>query len=348
MNFLNKIFNKATVELEPTTKKDVTDIYAVPGYTIRLNVDNSGNFKNDNKAYQLIDPENTDQVAATFPVDSFIYFVLDKLSDRVYGSPPITSIRQELISDIKASKNVEAGTNSIKAGVVCVPNAPKTLLKDVIDRFASLCKRNARTKIVAVNRDGKFLDLSNLNPKDNIEIQKWLISKANIFNIPLFKLGLSEAGSLNAREQRDDFKSMIEALVKYELDKLNAILLFSKLGWNDVEIVCPNFATKLDYERTRIAVRLVNGHIITPNEAREIYLGLPRSSDPKADEIQFPKVDSTETPSKEKSVSDEKEYENKKEKEVPDMLDEALKIQEARIKSKKEKILDQLLREEDK
>ena len=141
--------------------------------------------------------------------------------------------------------------------------------------------------------------MSNLNPKDNIELQRWLIKKANIWNIPPFKLGLAgEAGSLNAREQRDDFRVLIERLIKYELGKLNAILVTTKLGFEDVELYCPNLATKLSYERTRIAVRLINGRVITPNEARVEYLGLEPLKDPRADQLQIPEK-SEKTDSKE-------------------------------------------------
>ena len=149
-----------------------------------------------------------------------------------------------------------------------------------------MCKNDSRVKIVASSTDGKFLDWTNLNPKDTVDLQKWLLQKANIFNIPPFKLGLvADIGSLNAREQRDDFKALIEGIVKYELAKWNAILLRAKLKYDKIEITCPNLATKLDYERARIAVRLVNGGIITPNEARVKYLGLPRLEDPTADQL---------------------------------------------------------------
>ena len=281
------LYGYAGVELEPTEGHVVKAIYAVPGYAIRLNVDETGaNFKDDEKAYALLNPNDLEEVVAYYPADSFIYFVLDKMSDRVYGSPPITSIYQELLTDINSSKNLKAGSNSLKAGVLCLPKAPRTLLKDVINRLLLMCKNDSRVKIVASSTDGKFLDLTNLNPKDTVDLQKWLLQKANIFNIPPFKLGLAaDVGSSNAREQRDDFKALIEGIVKYELAKWNAILLRAKLKYDKIEITCPNLATKLDYERARIAVRLVNGGIITPNEARVKYLGLPRLDDPAADQL---------------------------------------------------------------
>jgi len=283
------LYGRGGVEIEPSTVDEAKALYAVPGYAIRLNVDQTGSFKDDKNAYKLVDPDDTTTEVASLPVDSLIFMVLDKMSDRVYGSDPITSIYTDLNTDLTTSKNIQAGSNTVKSGIICLPKAPRKLLKDIVDRMMMLCKRNSRTRIVATNTDGKFLDISNLNPEDNIKLQKWLFKKANIWNIPLFKLGIVEdTGSLNAREQMNDFREMIESLVKYEIDQFNAILISSKLKWDDVEISCPNFATKLDYERARIAVRLVNGRIITPNEAREKYLGLPKSEDDRADRLVFP------------------------------------------------------------
>jgi len=279
------LYGRAGIEIQPDAKPEVDAIYAVPGYCIRLNVDDTGsNFKNEKEAYQILDPNDIGTVASVLPYDSMIYFVLDKMSDRVYGSSPIQSIYQELMADLQSTKNLAAGTNSIKAGVLCLPKAPRRLLQDVVSRLTILVKKNARTKITAVNNEGTFLDLSNLSPKDNIELQKWLVHKANIYNIPSFMLDMSQdSGGLNAREQKDDFRALIEGIVKYEINKLNAILIRTKLGYDDVEIVCPDFSSNLSYQRTRIAVRLVNGNIVTPNEARQTYLGLPPIDSPSAD-----------------------------------------------------------------
>jgi len=293
------LYGRAGIELEPSDSSEVKAIYAVPGYCIRLNVDGTGsNFKSTEQAYQIVHPDDPEKVVAVFPEDSFIYGVLDPLSDRVYGSSPITSIYTDLITDKTTSKNIRAGSNSIKAGVLCLPKAPRKLLKEVVTSITRMCRSNNTSKVVAVNTQGTFENLSNLTPKDNIELQQWLFKKANIWNIPLFKLGLSDdAGSLNAREQLTSFRDMIESIIVTEVEKLNSKLIKTKLRYDDVEIICPNFATKLDYERARIAVRLVNGLIVTPNEAREKYLGLERSDDPRADKLAFPEeVNPTSNP----------------------------------------------------
>jgi len=342
------LYGIAGIEIEPTKTKEATALYAVPGYAIRLNVDNTGaNFKSHDKAYVVLDPNdmsNPDK-AVYFPVDSFIYFVLDNLSDRLYGSSYIASIYSELMTDIKSSKNLSSGMYNVKTGIICLPKVGRKIIKDVISRFGLLVKKNARTKLTAVNSDGKFIDLSNLTPKDAVELQKWLSKKANVFNIPPFKLGLSEGeGSLNAREQKDDFRALIEGIVKYEIEKLNSILVLSKLQYDDVEITCPNFATKVDYERARIAVRLVNGKIITPNEARHLYLGLPPLEDPEANKLQ-----GADTKTSEKSSPQELNINvtsTPEKKSITDPADEALKVQQLELNKKKQELLDKLLQEE--
>lgn len=340
------LYGRGGIEIQPSNKDEVKALYAVPGYAIRLNVDQTGgNFKNKNRAYSLVDPNDTSKVVATLPYDSLVYYVFDKISDRVYGDCPLDSIRTELVTDIKASKNVETGVNNLKSGVLCVPKAPKKLLRDVITKLTKLVRGNARAKVVAINSEGKFVDMTNMTPEDNMKVQEWLIKKANIYNIPLFKLGFDQnAGSLNAREQKDDFRALIAGMVQYEIDKLNAVLIITKLKYNDIEIICPDFADKLAYERTRIAVRLVNGKIITPNEARERYLGLPKLDDPIADQLQIAESQSVEKTIVKEEVKPEPPQEPRDKSD--DVVDETLRVQQLEINERKKKLLDHLLKKD--
>ena len=364
------LYGRAGIEIEPTKGKEVKALYAVPGYIIRLNVDPTGMFKDKDKAYMLLDPNNLDQVVSVLPYDSLVYFVYDKISDRVYGDVPLDCIKTELITDIRSAKNVEVGVINLKSGVLCLPKSPRSLLKDVTTRLIQLLRGNARAKIVSVNtEDAKFIDLTNLDPKDNVEIQKWLAKKANIYNIPSFSLGLEErTSSLNAREQKDEFRTLIESFVDYEVEKLNAVLIRTKLGYDDIKIVCPDFASREEYERSRIAVRLVNGRIITPNEARERYLGLPRLDDPEADKLQTASrrkrsqtdVEEEQVREQREEAKDTKQVEQQQQEltheeqqstenlEPPkdvykDVLEDVIKIQEAELLEKKRKLIDHLL-----
>ena len=347
------LYGRAGIEIEPSTNVPPTNLYAVPGYTIRLNIDDAGNFIDPNKAFFLIDPSDTVRVIASFPSNSFIYFVWDKISDRVYGSVPLASIYTELITDINASRSVGPDANNLKPGVLSLPKAPKSLLKDVTTRLISVVRSGNRSKVVAVNTDAKFIDLSNMGPKENIELQQWIAKRANIFNLPLFKLGFAgDTGSLNAREQKDDFRALIENIVRYELEKLNVVLISRKLQWDDIEIVCPNFATKLEYERSRIAVRLVNGGIITPNEARIDYLGYDRIDDPVADKLQLnptpggnsgadiptpPVINDSQNPENDSDKDPMKEISKSK------LIDDALAVRQLQIADKQDQLLNKLL-----
>ena len=292
------LYARAGLEIEPSESKDAFPkaLYAAPGYCIKMNTDDAGNFEDLDKAYIIVDPDDTSKTIATFPYHSLVYFVYDRISDRVYGESPLKSIYYELQADLKASEGLKKGVSELKTGLVCLKKAPRRVLKDTITKFLSAVRTNARAKLVAVNtEDVKFVDLTNIPTKDLIELQKWVALKANVYNIPPFKLGLGiDTGSLTAREQRDDFKGLIENILFYEIDKLNAILVIARLGWDDIEITCPDLATKLSYERARIAVRLVNGGVITPNEARVKYLGLDPVDDPSANQLKIPKESNRE------------------------------------------------------
>ena len=326
------LYGRAGIEIQPTIGHTVKSLYAVPGYCIRLNVDNTGsNFKSKAEAFRVLDPNDSSKVAANFPADSFIYFVFDKLSDRVYGSNPVDCIYRELYTDVKSSQDLERGANDIKAGIVCLPKAPKKLLERVISKFHMLIKNKSRTKLVAVNVEGKFVDLSNASPEQVMSLQKHLAMKANIFNIPPFKLGMSVDGGLNAREQRDEFRGLIENIVQWEAEKLTAILVWTKLKYDDIEVYSPNLATKAEYEKARVAVRLVKGGLITPNEGRVRYLGLNNSKDETADKLQ--NITVADTPAAEPN----QQAAESKEKDIPtqDVIDAAFKLKELELKIKK-------------
>jgi len=285
------LFGRGGIELQPAAQDTnlVTAMYAIPGYCIRLNVDQAGNFKDKEKAYKIVSTLDPSKVISTFPFNSLVYFTFDKLSDQVYPSSPIFAIQNELNADIAASQSLRNGMNDLKSGIICIDRFPNNSLAKLINELKWSTTKRKNFKITAVNRDGKFIDLTNMSVSENLDAQKWLTVKANIFNIPLFRLGLGEkVGSLSAREQKDDLKVLAGMFVQLELDKLNSILVKAKLGYSDVKLTSPSLASKLDYERARIAVRLVNAGIITPNEARTLYLNLPPLASEEANRLQTP------------------------------------------------------------
>jgi len=280
------LYGRAGIEIEPSDVHEFpTALYAVPGYCIKLNTDNSGNFKDPEKAYLIVNPSRTDEIVATFSYYSLVYLIYDKLSDRVYGESPILSIYNEIVADLNASENLQ-NAGSLKSGIVSVKRANRTVLQSLIEKIKQLIRVNAKVKIASISaEDAKFIDLTNATVEELVSLQKWIAQKGNVYNIPLYILGLEIKGSATAREQKDDFRALVEEIIKYEIDKLNAIILNARLGWNDVEFYCPNLATRITYERTRVAVRLVNAGIITPNEARTEYLGLKPLNDPEANKL---------------------------------------------------------------
>ena len=208
-----------------------------------------------------------------------------------------------------------------------------------------LIKNKSRSKLVAVNVEGKFVDLSNASPEQVMSLQKHLAMKANIFNIPPFKLGMSVDGGLNAREQRDEFRGLIENIVQWEAEKLTAILVWTKLKYDDIEIYSPNLATKAEYEKARVAVRLVKGGLITPNEGRVRYLGLNDSKDETADKLQNPTI--ADTPAAEPNQQAAEAKEKKEEIPQQNLIDEAFKLKEMELMIQKGELYKKLLKSEE-
>lgn len=287
------IYGVGGIEIEPSdTHGFPSALYATPGYCIKLNTDEAGNFVDEEKAYLIVDPNEQDKLIATLSYYSLVYFTYDKMSDKVYGESPVISIYNELMADISASQNLQ-NSNTLKSGVISIKRANKTVLQSLIEKLKQLIRLNARVKIAAISaEDAKFIDLTNATATELVEIQKWVAKKSNVYNLPSYILGIESEGATSIREQKDDFRALIEGIVKYEISKLNAILIKARLGWDDVEFYCPNFATRLTYERTRAAVRLVNSGIITPNEARVDFLGMKPLDDPIANKL---KIDSKST-----------------------------------------------------
>lgn len=281
------LYGNSFIEVAPqTTKGTPNALFVAPGYAIRLNTDKRGQFLDPEKAYSILDPNDLyGDPLGTLPEYSVIHLAYDLMSDKVYGISPLRSIYYELTTDIESARDTQKGSSHIPPGILSFPKASSGWVNELRLKLSRLLRSQSRTKVAAVNVDGKFIELSNKTVKDDIEIQKWIGTKANVFNIPSIKLGEPAERHFSAREARDDFKASIETIVKYEASKLTLGIVKRRFGYKDVIITSPSFATKVDYERMRISTRLVNAGIITPNEARERYLGLPKLEDPLADQL---------------------------------------------------------------
>lgn len=285
------LYGNGAVEIAPKVGTPKF-LYAAPGYMLRVDTDSSGNIKDPKMAYYFLPVGSTNieekdkTVEKAYPSNAIVHLKLDELSDRVYGISPMDSIVREITADVKSLQDLQKGDYGIAPQLIKFPKQSKAFVEGVVKLIQQVLTGKGGNKVIGVNVDADHIKLSDKKYTDEFEFQKWLVMRHNIYGIPPFKLGfVSEVGSMSAREQREEFLGLIETLVQYECEVLTLVLLKNRLGYKDIEIVCPALITRLDFEKARVLDRLVGSGIVTSNEAREKYLGLPRSSDPKADRL---------------------------------------------------------------
>jgi hypothetical protein len=293
------------MELAPKTGP-VKELYAAPGFMLRVNTDNKGNFVNPEQAYIFLPPgynQITDEMKTPenmFPFDSIIHYKYDELSDRVYGISPLNSVTSELQADANSVKDMARGDYGVPPTILSFPKQSKGFVDKVVSMIHQTLTGQAGNKVIAVNVDCQKFPLSEKTYTDEFAYQRWLATRHNVYGIPTFKLGFTDGtGASATREQRDEFMALIETLVQYECELMTVILARNRMEYKDVEIICPALVTRLDFDKSRVLDRLVSNGIITPNEAREVYLGLTKSPDPEADKLQLPNnkvLSSTPTP----------------------------------------------------
>lgn len=313
------LYGNGAVEIQPRKGSDVKELFAAPGYLLRAKIDSRGNI-NPKQAYAFLDPNTgTEDTKIIYGIEDIIHFKLNQLSDRFYGTSPISSISKELSSDTKAIKEMERGDFGVVPQVLAFPKQTKGFIDKVMGCIQTVITGRGGNKIVSVNSDDiKKITLTDKTYQDEFDFQKWLVQRHNIYGIPPFKLGfVSETGSMSAREQREEFLTLIQTVVTYECEKLTHILCLKRLGYDDVIITAPELVTRVDFDKARVLDRLVQGGVITPNEARERYLGMSRIEDKFADQLVV------------KSMAD---------------IEDSKQLPAAELKEKRKKVLDALIK----
>jgi phage portal protein BeeE len=301
------LFGNGALECQPKTGTAIKFLYAAPGYLLRAKFDAYGNLAKAG-CYAFMDPKTGVESETTYGQEDLVHFKLDQLSDHFYGSSPIASAYKELNADTKALKEMERGDFGISPQVLGFPKQTKTWISTVMTSIQSVITGKGGNKVVSVNTDDiKKIALSDKTYKDEFEFQKWLVQRHNVFGIPPFKLGFVDStGSMSAREQREEFQSLIWTLVTYECEKLTLILCRLRLKYEDVIITSPELITRLDFDKARVLDRLVMSGIITPNEARVKYLGLDAILDKNADKLYMKKSLDVEVDPKVTELEDKK------------------------------------------
>jgi hypothetical protein len=333
------LFGNGALEISPRKGAEVKELYAAPGYLLRAKYDEAGNM-DPKQAYFFVDPENNEvDTDVPYRIVDIVHFKLDQLSDRFYGISPISSIYSEITADQRCQRDMSRGDFGVPHQLLTFPKQTKSFIDKVMGSIQTLLTGRGGNKVIAVNVDGvESVKLSEKNYEDEFNFQKWLVQRHNVYGIPPFKLGfVSEVGSMSSKEQREEFSQLVETFVTYECEKLTLILCKSRLGYEGIKVVAPALITRLDYEKARVLDRLVGQGIITPNEAREKYLGMSKIDDPSADTLKIKTFAPPPTSQIFMQPAIEKE-------ESPE--DKALKLKKLELLGKQAEILDELSKKE--
>jgi len=300
------LYGNGVVEITPRDSKGkIKELYSAPGYLLRVNADERGNL-NLEKAYHFLDPETGDKLDITYPFHAIVHFKFDQLSDRVYGTTPITSAYREFNADSTSARQLQTGIQDINPVIITVPKTNSSFVESVIRKVTTMLADKKGIRVAGLNADADAIELSKKTLSEELDLQKWVAQRHNIFSIPPFKLGfVSQVGSMSAREQREEFASFISTIVLYECELLTLILLKTRLDYQDIEITAPGVFTRLDYERVRVVERLLRARVITPNEARTQFLGLSPLSTEEADQLQEVKSEELKKDNTSKTLLDQ-------------------------------------------
>lgn len=282
------LYGTGCLEISPKGQKSATQLYAAPGYLLRAKYDDNGNLDRT-QAWGFLDTETQAIAKETVcGIQDIVAFKLDQLSDRFYGTSPMVAVNSEITADVRAVKEMGRGDFGIPVQVISAPKQTKTFIDQLVMKIQAVLTGRGGNKVIAANASERMeqIKLSNKEFKDDFELQKWLVQRTNVFGIPPFKLGfVSEVGGMSAREQREEFLEQIATYVTFECQKLTYVLCMLKMKYENIEIISPELITRLDVEKSKVVERLVAAGILTPNEARERYLSLPRSPDKEADKL---------------------------------------------------------------
>jgi len=257
------------------------ELYDIRGSNVRLNLDKHGNFKSDETAYKLIDPNDVNNCQASWNINEMIYMIANPVSGSAYGLSPIETLWSEIENDNEASEyNRKLLKNAgMITGVLSFANMPS---KNV-QRNQRLWGENVRKKgnqlVVTNNPDVKFVRVTEKqSDMQFMEFQKWLLNKIMaVYGMQPIVLGVVDetTGKLNSSEQREQFKQdAILPLLKLEAHRFTNVLISIGFGFDDVvlsHIEPAGVDESFDLEKTKVGCQY---GFITINEARA-WINLP-------------------------------------------------------------------------
>jgi len=269
--------------------KKMIDIFAIPGNTVKLNVDKKGLLSDGGDAYIQVDREM--KAVAKWSKDSLAYFQLNPQADKVYGLSPLESLVQTVTAELYASDyNLNFFyNNATPRFAVLMEGLGLGQGAAALQRFRtwwdSELKGNPHRPIVIGTESGKVsfqkVGLSNEEMQFQ-EYSKQLLAKIMaVYKMQPIILGIELGGTIgvakaNSQEQVRQFK--IEAVKPHMtafIEKFNSQIVFSKSAL-DMKDVYLDFDLDIVDKKDQAewnSIYLKSG-VITINEIRVVGLGM--------------------------------------------------------------------------
>lgn len=271
--------------------KKLIELYAVPGNTIKLNVDKRGMLDADDKgAYVQLDRNM--RIVAKWNKDKMMYLTLNPNSDRVYGLSPLESLIQTVTAELYSSQyNLDFFyNNATPRFAVLMEGLGIGQGAAALQRFRTWwdteLQGNPHRPIIIGTENGKIqfqqVGLSNEEMQFQEYSKQLLVKIMVVYKMQPLVLGVdvgvagkATSSKSNESEQVRQFKiDAVKPHMSAFTDKFNAQVIFSKTALN-IQNAYMDFDLDIVDKKTQAEwheLYLKNG-VITINEIR-IALGM--------------------------------------------------------------------------
>lgn len=258
-----------------------------PGYTIRVTdkepptyrfttVDGGNSLRTIKKSIK--NPKTGRVITKEVPIEltlrEFMHFQIDADSDRTLARSPIERVYNLILSDKQMAKKLALFTEKgyYMPSFVTVEGANKADVNEFLEFMNDVIDEGA--KVFGINKKAVISSIPHWEAKDIISMFKWLgLCIGHTYKVPPFMLNLIEdVGSMNAREQKARFlENVIMPILEYEAHLYTLILAKKAFNTKGVEITSPVLASKLNYDKARMAKLLIakDESIFTVDEVRK-------------------------------------------------------------------------------
>lgn len=281
-------FDAGAIEINKELSIDAgkkVQLFTVPGNTIKLNVNEKGQFSDKKGAYLQVESD-TLKVIAKFSSDGLMYFMETPQSDRVYGLSKLESLVQTVTSDLYASNFNQDFfyNNATPRFAVLMEGLGMGQSSNAIQRFRTWWNQELKGQphkpIIIATDEGKIqFQRVNLSAEEMQfqDYSRWLLVKImSVYNMQPLVMGVLDVnmGKMNSSEQHRIFKQdAMKPQLSLFAEKFNTQVVWNVLGMKNIYL---DFDLDLvdKKEQAEWHEKYLNKGVLTINEIRVQGLGL--------------------------------------------------------------------------